>query len=77
LVFEGELSLRPAPAPAADGVGVELGPQARLDVGEAGLIGKQQGEAGALLEVSAGRAATDEVPRLPKERGREAGLVER
>jgi len=56
---------------------VKFDAEAGLDVGERGQFVKEQGEAGALPQVSGGGPAADEGPSLVEELGREAGAVER
>src|SRR5436309_1167652 len=50
-VFEGKLSLRPAPAPKADGVGMQVDAGGCGRVGKRGLFVQEQDQVGALAEM--------------------------
>jgi len=72
-VLQGEVAVGPAPAPVANGVGVEPDPGSGLDVGEVGVLVKQQDQFGALAELKADGSAAGGLSGLLKEVGREGG----
>src|SRR5947209_17236624 len=63
-VLQGEIASVPAPPPGAHRVGMEFDAAPGLDVGERGLLGEQQHQAGPLAQLEADGAAANKSPGL-------------